>query len=270
MIAATLRGAALRDRVHVCAASGHRKRGVDFAATRILPESERDTAVPDNVIDVYYDESIPADGRWDVEHSWPQTFGFPGPIEDCNVPLADAHHLFVANPTANGPSGHWDRAFDYCDHNCIPLPADVAPEKQNRRGRSVDGNDVFEVWRGRRGDVARALLYMDVRYDGGPTAADTPRGGGVCHDEPDLQLVALPPRGGLLVKGEVRFGQLSTAVRWALQDRVDERESRRNDVIARRDMQGNRNPFVDDEGLICRVFPIGPCRPAYFPAVFRP
>jgi len=35
-------------------------------------------------------------------------------------------------------------------------------------------------------------------------------------------------------------------------------------------MQGNRNPFIDDEGLICRLFPVGPCRPAYLPAVFRP
>jgi endonuclease I len=116
------------------------------------------------------------------------------------------------------------------------------------------------------------MLYMDVRYSGDATTADVASNGGACHLEPDLLLVEnVVERGGLDAEGIARYGRLSTIVRWALEDPVDERERRRNEVIAQPDMQGNRNPFIDDEGLICRLYPVGWCRlPLYLPSVVRP
>lgn len=252
------------------------KRAPDAVATIILTVSEEDPQNTANVIDVYFDLSVPKVGTprrpWDMEHAWPASRGFPRAKEDCNVPLADAHHLFVALPDANGGSGHSDHPFDDCHHDCTPMPSDAPPEKQNRIGKDAEGNRVFEVWRGRRGDIARAIMYMDVRYEGGPTILDKPSGGGVCPNEPDLRLLeSLPPSGGGGHNSDPIYSRVSTIVRWALEDPVDERERRRNEVIARPDMQGNRNPFIDDEGLICRLFPVGPCRPPlYLPSVVRP
>lgn len=270
VIAATLRGQALRDRVHACAASGHTPISYGSVDTRVLEVTEEDPQNTANVIDIYFNLSMPKVGTperpWEVEHVWPRSYGFDGsPGEDCLVPLSDAHNLFVAHPLANGPAGHSNHPYDDCDHECTPMPTGAPPDMQNRRGRDAEGTPVFEVRAGRRGDIARALLYMDVRYDGGSTG-----GGGLCA--PELRLVDRPAPIGGLGNGIAQYGRLSTILRWALQDKVDDGERRRNDVIAQRDKQGNRNPFVDDEGLICRMFPVGPCRPtpAFLPAVFRP
>ncbi|MBK6767451.1 MAG: endonuclease [Ardenticatenales bacterium] len=246
-------------------------------ATRILTETEEDPATPENVIDIYFGESMNKVAKigtprrpWDIEHVWPSSRGF---AEEgaCNVPLSDAHHLFAAHPIANGSSGHSNHPFDDCHHDCTPMPSGTPSPNQNQRGEDADGRDVFEVWIERRGDIARALFYMDVRYDGGPTSAVMPSAG-ACDDEPKLQLGENVPEssGGPPFDEIVRYGRLSTLVRWALQDQVDGRERRRNDIIGRRDMQGNRNPFIDDSGLICRMYPVGPCRPLFLPSVVRP
>jgi endonuclease I len=76
-----------------------------------------------------------------------------------------------------------------------------------------------------KGDVARSLFYMAVRYDGG--------GGG-----PDLRLVA-----GASAAGEPVLGRVCTLLRWNEADPVDRTEQRRNDWATRR--QGSRNLFVD-------------------------
>jgi endonuclease I len=48
------------------------------------------------------------------------------------------------------------------------------------------------------------------------------------------------------------MAQFSLMVKWHLEDPVDAFESRRNDIIHQH--QGNRNPFIDHEELVCRMF----------------
>lgn len=100
----------------------------------------------------------------------------------------------------------------------VPVVVDVDFTDQQGPGRLVPADAV-------KGDIARALFYMALRYDGSD--------GG-----PRLDLVVGSGRdagGGV--------GELCTLLRWNEQDRVDVAERRRNERVAR--YQGNRNPFVD-------------------------
>jgi deoxyribonuclease-1 len=85
-----------------------------------------------------------------------------------------------------------------------------------RLGWDASGRRVFEPRAERRGDVARALMYMAARW-------------------------------GLGLDGV----QLATARAWHQLDPVDEWEQARNAATAR--VQGNRNPFVDCPALAGRI-----------------
>ena len=76
-----------------------------------------------------------------------------------------------------------------------------------------------------KGDIARIILYMDVRYEGG-------------DDEPNLV-----PIDGLTSYPNPQVGVLSTLLDWHTMDPPDAFEKRRNDIIY--EWQGNRNPFID-------------------------
>lgn len=77
-----------------------------------------------------------------------------------------------------------------------------------------------------RGDLARIFFYMAVRYEG-------------FEGEPDLELTDDP-----LKVNEMKFGPLSTLLRWHKEDGVSLDEKTRNNRIFK--IQGNRNPFVDN------------------------
>lgn len=120
----------------------------------------------------------------------------------------------------------------------------------------------WETWIGRRGDVARAMLYADLRYEGGVHGVT-----GVA--EPDLRLTddpALIQTSGGSNASVAYMGLLSVLLQWHEQDPVDALERHRNDVVA--SYQGNRNPFVDHPDLVdclyagdCGSFySVPPCR----------
>jgi hypothetical protein len=104
------------------------------------------------------------------------------------------------------------------ERDVVAVVADVDFTDDSGPGQLEPGDSV-------KGDVARALFYMALRYDGSD--------GG-----PRLDLVVGTGRssgGGV--------GELCTLLRWNEEDRVDVAERRRNERVAR--YQGNRNPFVD-------------------------
>ena len=107
----------------------------------------------------------------------------------------------------------------------------------------------FEVWSHRRGDIARALLYLDVRYDGsshGITGAVEPNL--VLTDNASLIAASAGGSGA----GTFHMGYLSTLLAWHAADPVDAGERDRNDVVF--SFQGNRNPFVDHPEWIDCLF----------------
>ncbi|PKM09117.1 MAG: endonuclease I, partial [Gammaproteobacteria bacterium HGW-Gammaproteobacteria-5] len=102
-------------------------------------------------------------------------------------------------------------------------------------------------WNKLKGNVARGILYMDVRYEGGINGVS-----GVA--EPDLRLTddlsLVVNTGG---NASVAYmGRLSTLLNWHQQDPVNTAEVLRNDMI--QTFQGNRNPFVDHPEWVACVY----------------
>ena len=109
----------------------------------------------------------------------------------------------------------------------------------------------------RKGDIARALFYAAIRYEGGTH-------GSLGIAEPDLiltdnlGLIAASNTGSN--ESAAYMGRLATLLVWHLDDPVDEFERRRNGVVA--SFQGNRNPFVDHPEWVACAF-TGDCDPGF-------
>ncbi|GMH95428.1 hypothetical protein TrST_g2569 [Triparma strigata] len=87
-----------------------------------------------------------------------------------------------------------------------------------------------------QGDIARAMFYMDVRYNG--------------DDDPDLKDLVLSDCPS---KDDTKLGYLSELLRWHEADPVDSAEVARNSKVCE-DYQGNRNPFVDHPEYVASIF----------------
>jgi len=194
------------------------------------------------VLDVYKNISYPKHGGgnpdYDREHVWPQSY-LPDGVD--YYPHTDCHHLFLADFSYNASRGN--QPFDFCHQNCVERPTEVNNNQGGGTG-TYPGNSnwretgTWETWIHRRGDVARALLYLDVRYEGGTH-------GGTNHDEPDL---ILTDDRNLIVTSAptdtvAYMGILSTLLVWHCEDPVSPEERRHHDTVVAH--QGNRNPFVD-------------------------
>ena len=154
------------------------------------------------------------------EHSFPQSWS------DDTVPeRSDLHHVFPVDGWVNGVRGR------------LPLGPVAVPEASTSNGSTSGdsalcdyGGEVFEPVDAYKGDLARALLYMSVRYRG----EDEDWGYSDASDGASL---------------EPWFEQ--TLLAWHLLDPVSAKEQERNDAIEA--LQGNRNPFVDRPELACGV-----------------
>lgn len=274
-----LTGPALRAELHRLSEVGHRKWSYE-RVDEILEVADQDPADSFRVLDIYlnvsFEKHATPQRTWQMEHAWPVSRGFdPDEViengrrrgEDCNLPLSDAHHLFVAHPTANGSAGHGKRRFDDCPRTraCTSLPVSTTPPAANLRGQ-----DTWEVWSGRRGDIARAMLYLDVRYDGGVSRVEQTIDHQPCF-EPDLVLtddVGQIEAARAATDTVAFMGVLSTLIRWHFQDPVGPQDTQHHEAVAT--MQGNRNPFIDHPELVCRVYALGPCEPrVWLPWVAR-
>ena len=196
----------------------------------ILEEADQDPANANNIIAFYTRRSIPKANRdqggntpdfWNREHLWAKSHGFPGESQHA---FTDAHHLRAADKSVNGDRGNLD--------------FDEGGLAHNECGACRFDADSWDPGPTRRGDVARALLYMDLRYDGSDSGT------------PDLELVDRTTS-----IGERHLGHLCALLVWHEEDLVDDAERRRNDVIFR--WQGNRNPFVDHPEWVQSIWASG-------------
>lgn len=219
----------------------------------VLELADEDPDDGSAIRDVYANSSLPkfggGGGGYQREHAWPKSYGFPDDGSD-NYPYSDMHHLFLADGSYNGSRSN--KLFGACDATCTERPTVANGGVGGGTGlypgySNWTETGVWETWIGRRGDVARALLYMDVRYEGGVH-------GGTGLAEPDLILT--DDVGQVVVSGVNAatgyMGRLSVLLAWHEQDPVDAVEMQRNDVIS--SYQGNRNPFIDHPEWAACVF----------------
>jgi endonuclease I len=188
-------------------------------------------------------------GPYNREHTWPNSYGFPND-GGTSYPYTDCHHLFLCDVAYNADRGN--RPYGNCALGATERVTDFNDGQGGGAG-VFPGNSnwfqgsVWQTWNGRKGDVARAILYMDVRYEGGTHGIT----GAV---EPDLivtdnQSLIVTTGGNASV---AYMGLLSVLVQWNTEDPVDARERTHNDTVF--SFQGNRNPFVDHPEWVNALF----------------
>ena len=153
-------------------------------------------------------------GKWNREHTYPRSRGGFNDIEEDEI--ADGVDVFWATKADSLRHGNSD---------AHALRAADGPENSTR------GNQHYGQYTGPvatqgsfYGDVARSVLYMEIRYNG-------------------LQVVNGFPEG---TTGEL--GDLATLLDWHRNDPPDDFEMNRNNIVYT--WQFNRNPFIDQPDLV--------------------
>jgi endonuclease I len=143
-----------------------------------------------------------------TEHVWPRSDGAGQEPVEC-----DLHHLFPADSYVNGLRGAL--AFGVVED------ADWQ-SNGSAKGADANGEDVFEPRDARKGDIARAILYIAARY---PSQTDR--------------------------KAQRGPAELALFQAWSASDPPDAAEVARGEGIAAR--QGGQNPFIACPDLANRI-----------------
>lgn len=189
----------------------------------ILKETDRDTLNPNNVILLYSGWSV--DGAqeynsgngWSREHVWAKSRGDFGTAIG---PGTDVHAIRPADISVNAARNN--RWFADCAEEYI--------DADGPTGSYTSSSGWY--WQPRdavKGDVARMIFYMAVRYDGE-------------NGELDLQVIDSIPSDNFT--NLPIHAKISDLLQWHLDDPVNDWERNRNDIIYY-NYQNNRNPFID-------------------------
>lgn len=147
--------------------------------------------------------------NWNREHVFAKSHGNFGTTAGAGT---DLHHLRPTDVSVNGARGNLD--------------FDMGGTPNSEAILCKSDSDSFEPRDSVKGDIARMLFYMAVRYEGE-------------HGEVNLELNELTNN-----NTAPYMGKLSVLLQWNAQDPVDDFERNRNDVIYN-NYQHNRNPFID-------------------------
>lgn len=195
---------------------------------KVIDEAEDN---PTYVRLLYSQAGLPKTPRsWNIEHVWPRSRG----VGESGPDNSDVHHLFPCESGVNSKRGNYP--FDYTSGSFDFDP--FAPES------TVDVSaSTWEPFDRDKGLVARAVLYMAVRYDGSDSATTN-----LVLDDGPL--------------GTNEMGMLTTLLEWNRLFPPSDYERARNDAIHEGvDVgggvirgQGNRNPFIDFPQFADAVF----------------
>ena len=195
----------------------------------LMKSSDVDPQNPANLLLIYgsqssgiHQRSRPVGGSWNREHVYAKSKGTPN--LGTSGPGADGHHLRPADNTLNSTRG--SLSFD---------DGTGATAYKTSRGGWFPGDE----W---KGDVARILMYMYVRYNSRCLPLNiTMNPSTYSSDFPDILL------------------------KWNIEDPVSDFEKQRNSVVAQ--TQGNRNPFIDNAYLATVIWG-GPAAQNTWPDTF--
>ena len=204
------RGEALKEELAVLTIVKH---------SRILPYSKRhpflekanaDPKKTGNLLLMYTGESRSKEfvqkrgnpeGTINTEHIYPQSY-IKRLSHSTEEPLGDLHHLQYADRSKNSSRGN------------LPFGAGKGQAGRVFQRKAWYPSDDY------RGDVARMVLYMNLRYN-------------------------LPCE-------QVSMGGISLLLKWNAEDPISVLEIQRNNEIEA--AQGNRNPFIDNPYLATLIF----------------
>lgn len=228
-----LSGTALKSALHNII-DGHTEYPYTSSSTDvwdILKQTDKDPNNSNNVILLYTGWSVNgaqeynSGSGWTREHVWAKSRGNFGTSKGAGT---DIHHLRPCDVSVN--SARNNRWFE------------EAPTQYFDGGVATGSyySTSQWIWEPRaevKGDVARMLFYMVVRYEGD-------------SGEPDLELVDYLPTNNSTQ--DPIHAVLSTLLQWHIDDPVDAFEINRNNVIYT--YQNNRNPFIDHPEYVCEIW----------------
>jgi endonuclease I len=220
-------GSALKSQLHSLIRTTHTTNYSYDALWTQLPYTDEDPDNTDNIIEIYTGWSVPktyygsGTDAWNREHTWSKSHGDFG---DAPIPGTDLHHLRPCDGTVNTAKSNRD--FD--EGGTPYVDASPYPGYSGATG-CYTSTYTWEPRDADKGDVARMIMYMAVRYEGTDTSYDLEMVDYVNSDAGTNQPY---------------YGKLSTLLNWHLEDPPDAREMQRNNRIQER--QGNRNPFIDN------------------------
>ncbi|AUC82268.1 endonuclease [Lacinutrix sp. Bg11-31] len=152
-------------------------------------------------------------GKWNREHTFPRSLAGYGSIDLDDI--------------ADGIESYWNTTADSLRHgnsDAHALRAADGPENSSRSNQHYGQyNGPTSNVGSFKGDVARSVLYMQLRYNGLS----------VVNGYPDI---------------DGQMGDLATLLQWHNQDPPDDFEMNRNNVIYT--WQFNRNPLIDMPELV--------------------
>lgn len=193
-----------------------------------LKELDEDPNNRNNVVLIYTRRSQSKNAHgggsndWNREHTWPKSHGFPSSGQPA---YTDLHHMRPADASTNSSRG----TKDY-DNGGTGRYSEAPLVKYD--------TDSWEAPDAVKGDLARGLFYMAVRYEGDRSG------------ETDLELTNNTSSSN---SGSPRIGKLDTLIQWHTQDPVDAGEIARNNAIYT-NWQGNRNPFIDNPSWVYDIW----------------
>lgn len=176
-----------------------------------------------DLVQAYQGGSAGCQDLWEREHVWPTSRGFEKESKDG---YTDLHHIRPADKDVNNRHNNYgynmggDDVFD---------KSKGCPDRKARAKLNPDTQS-FEPPDRAKGQVARMLFYMAVRYEDGDVSPP--------ESMPDLSLKAENAR----VK-EPWIGHLCKLLEWNRSYPPKAFEKRRNDRVM--ELQSNRNPFID-------------------------
>ena len=174
--------------------------GISYKSTnRVLEVADKHPS-GNGYLGIYDHVSITS---YNKEHVWPQSS-----FSEASPYVSDMHHLRISNSNTNSTRSN------YYFNN--PL---------NNTTKWEVGSSRFFPGDLDKGDVARMLMYMAVRYRNDNFKLIVAQSGRTSND---------PKR---------TMGNLAVLYQWHLDDPVDDFERNRNQVIY--ETQNNRNPFID-------------------------
>lgn len=209
--------------------------------TRFLHQrADQDIHNPDNVVMIYSRRSEPKDdqdtgasgeGVWNREHIYAKSHGDFGTAPG---PGTDIHALRAAETVVNAERSNKDFAYGGTQLSSSQARDDCP--------LCLETDESFEPPDEVKGDVARMIFYMAVRYDGDSDS------NGVTLNVVD----GVGTSDGSSTANNGEIGDLASLKAWHTQDPVSDEEKHRNNII--HDIQGNRNPFIDNPHFVDIIF----------------